>query len=174
MRLLWVIFLIPISLFGQDTSYHSLTRKFYTMSGKERIKIANRESIEEKSDSVFIRLMSDGDSLFAVGEYILSLEKYRLARKRRPYNINPKVRISDIYPLVMVQESEDKLMLIDSIIITNLVDYTEKTFQEGGFIIIERTTSKGDVYRKSTGIGFYYFENGKSITEREWNSIFNR
>ena len=174
-----ILFFIPMSVFGQvDTSNCSLTKKFSTLKSKDRVRISNEESVNEKLDSVYIGLMFEGDSLFLSKQYILSLEKYKLARVRRPYNVNPKVRISDITPLVEYQIELNRLRSIqDSLGLfeKKKLEFTERKFKDGGFYISERTMIiGGDIYRKSVGKNIYYFKNDKSITKREWDSVFKK
>jgi len=177
--ILFLLFLIPSLLIAQsDSSNFSLTKEFSKLKSKKRIEVAKNESVESESDSVYQKLMLEGDSLFSSKNYILSLERYEQARKRRPLNVYPKIKISDVSPLVKQQITLDSLNLIQESLKLPKEDpkYKEKKFKEGNFSIIERTIiSNGHVYRKSIGKNsIYYFLNYKPITKREWDIAFRK
>lgn len=83
----------------------SLTDEFAYMSPKERLRIAKKEREESTKDTAFIRLMDEGESLFRTKDYEASLEKFKAARSKRPYNVNAKVKIEDLSALIERQKA---------------------------------------------------------------------
>lgn len=74
----------------------SLTDEFKGLSARERSRIAREEEANAAADIAFQRLMHLGDSLSRVPELEAALDQYREARRLRPYNVHPKVRIQDL------------------------------------------------------------------------------
>lgn len=74
----------------------SAQEKFADLSAKERIKVAEQEEIDAKSDSDFQRMMLTGHELFKERHYLKAIHKYEEAQEKRPYNVYPKVIIADI------------------------------------------------------------------------------
>lgn len=70
--------------------------EFAELSSKERISIAKEEEREAKKDAEFQKTMQEGHELFMQKHYLKAIRKYEKAQERRPYNVYPKVIISDI------------------------------------------------------------------------------
>lgn len=83
----------------------SLTDDFPKMSAKLRSKIAAKEQAEAANDAVFQELMRTAGDHFRNKEYRTALDVYRQARKRRPYNVHPKVKIHDLEALIAKEEA---------------------------------------------------------------------
>lgn len=66
------------------------------LSPKERFKIAEQEKIEAATDVAFQQHMSDGHNFFTKKHYLKAIRSYEKAAEKRPYNVYPKVKISDI------------------------------------------------------------------------------
>ncbi len=177
MRILLII--IGILLFNVSSSQtvdSCLTSDFSKMKSKKRIKIAQQESKESELDIEFQSLMSRGDSLFRFSCYKEALLVYKEARKRRPHNVYPKIKIQDLnglileeLPVVVDIESTKKEETIE-------VRYTERSFYEGISYITERTVvnndGKIDVYRRVINRNTtFYFLNGIVIDSRFWKKL---
>ncbi len=91
---LLTIFAFAVSLMASTAI--SAQEKFADLSAKERIKVAEQEEIEAKSDSEFQRMMQTGHELFKQRHYLKAIHRYEEAQERRPYNVYPKVIIADI------------------------------------------------------------------------------
>lgn len=70
--------------------------EFADLSSKERISIAEKEEGEAKKDTEFQKIMLEGHDLFKQKRYLKAIRKYESAQVKRPYNVYPKVIISDI------------------------------------------------------------------------------
>jgi len=66
------------------------------LSAKERIRVAENEKIEAATDIAFQQHMSDGHSYFSKKHYLKAIHSYQKAAEVRPFNVYPKVKISDI------------------------------------------------------------------------------
>jgi hypothetical protein len=69
---------------------------FKKLTAAERSQIAEREMLEASRDQDFLRLMDEGHALFVQKHYLKAIRKYEAARDYRPYNVYPKVIITDI------------------------------------------------------------------------------
>lgn len=87
-----VIILSSIFIFGFANAQEELQR----LSGKERIRIAENEKIEAATDVEFQQYMSTGHEQFSNKHYLKAIRSYEKAAEVRPYNVYPKVKISDI------------------------------------------------------------------------------
>ncbi len=74
----------------------SLTEEFSKLSAKQRSKIALQEQDDAAKDPEFIALMKRGEELFKFRRYDEALTVYKQARRKRPYNVHPKVKIQDL------------------------------------------------------------------------------
>nr|MDQ3101557.1 hypothetical protein [Bacteroidota bacterium] len=74
----------------------SLTEEFSKLSAKQRSKIALQEQEDAAKDPEFIALMKRGEELFKDRNYVEALTVYKQARRKRPYNVHPKVKIQDL------------------------------------------------------------------------------
>lgn len=83
----------------------SLTRDFASLPAKERSRIAAREAEEARQDTLYQRLMREGDLAFQAGHYNEALDTFRKARELRPYNVYPKVKIEDLQALIRKREA---------------------------------------------------------------------
>jgi len=83
-----------ITLLMQQIAYAQ--NDFKKLSAQERSAIAEREMLEAARDFDFLRLMDEGYALFVQKHYLKAIRKYEVARDLRPYNVYPKVIITDI------------------------------------------------------------------------------
>lgn len=83
-----VVLLVSPDLFGQND--------FAELSAKDRIKIAEQEELDARNDAEFQRIMQSGHDLFKQKHYLKAIHKYEEAQEKRPYNVYPKVIITDI------------------------------------------------------------------------------
>lgn len=84
----------------------SLTGDFGKLSAKERSRIAEREAQESAKDTIYQREMHNADLAFQQGRYEDALALFREARKLRPYNVYPKVKIEDLQALIKKKQEE--------------------------------------------------------------------
>lgn len=77
-----------------------LTDEFAGLSAKERARIAREEQENATKDPVYQGLMSTAEALFRTQDYEGALATYQEARKLRPYNVYPKVKIQDLQALI--------------------------------------------------------------------------
>lgn len=91
-RLIFLNFILIFSLsntsFAQD--------EFSELSSKKRISIAEKEEKEAVKDQEFQTLMQTGHEYFKGKHYLKAIHSYEAAQGKRPYNVYPKVIISDI------------------------------------------------------------------------------
>jgi len=66
------------------------------MSARERIRVAENEKIAAATDAEFQQYMSTGHELFSDRHYLKAIRSYEKAAEVRPYNVYPKVKITDI------------------------------------------------------------------------------
>lgn len=78
----------------------TLTTGFDALSSKERSKIAALENKEAPEDKAYQIAMSDAEHAFQEGRYDQAMESYGAARKLRPYNVYPKVKMEDLQALI--------------------------------------------------------------------------
>jgi hypothetical protein len=83
-----------------------LTKDFDKLSAKERTKIAARENQEAAVDTNYQSVMRAAESAFQDGDYEKALARFQEARKMRPYNVYPKVKIQDLQVLLKKQADE--------------------------------------------------------------------
>ena len=93
-KLFRLFYLVLITLLISQLAYAQ--KDFKKLSAQERSAIAEREMLEAARDSDFLRLMDEGYSLFVKKHYLKAIRKYEVARDMRPYNVYPKVIITDI------------------------------------------------------------------------------
>ncbi len=104
-RTLLLLIVLPCctGALGQDTS---LTREFDNLSAKERSRIAKQEAEESARDVAFQEVMTEAEGLFRSRQYDDALERYTEARRMRPYNVYPKVKIQDLEALIAKRDAE--------------------------------------------------------------------
>jgi len=95
-----------VSALAQGDS--SLTRDFERLSAKERSRIAQQENADAALDAAFGAVMQEAESLFAQKRYDEALVRYTDARRMRPYNVYPKVKIQDLQALIAKRDAELK------------------------------------------------------------------
>ncbi len=66
------------------------------LSARDRLRIGEQEKEEAKNDAQFQQLMHEGHQLFEGRHYLKAIHKYEAAQEERPYNVYPKVIITDI------------------------------------------------------------------------------
>lgn len=106
MRLNVLIVLLCFAAQGVAQADSSLTREFANLSAKERARIAKKEQEEAAKDVVFQDVMTDAERLFQARQYELALAQFSEARRLRPLNVYPKVKIQDLKALIAKQEAE--------------------------------------------------------------------
>ena len=106
MRSVLVVLLLGMSGTFQAQDEESLTQEFPELSAKERSRIAEREAAEAPRDEAFQAVMRTAEELFRSGRYEESLDRYLEARRMRPYNVFPKVKIQDLQALLAKQAEE--------------------------------------------------------------------
>jgi len=97
---------LALPCFSQDGK-DGLTKDFDKLSAKERTKIAAKENQEASVDTSYQSVMHTAESAFQGGDYEKALAKYEEARKMRPYNVYPKVKIQDLQALLK-RKAEEK------------------------------------------------------------------
>jgi hypothetical protein len=110
MRPLFRFFLFGALLLGAaeagaqgDTS---LTKEFAGMSAKERTRVAKQETEDAARDPAFQALMQDAEALFSAQRYDEALARFQEARRMRPLNVYPKVKIKDLEALIAERDAE--------------------------------------------------------------------
>ena len=78
------------------------------LSPKERSKLAVKETMESESDSTYQEVMRQAETAFREGRYEDALAVYEQARKMRPYNVYPKVKIQDLQALLNKRDEEQR------------------------------------------------------------------
>ncbi|HRO38297.1 MAG TPA: hypothetical protein PLV70_04445 [Flavobacteriales bacterium] len=104
-RLAWLALLsaattVPAAAQGRG----SLTKDFDKLSAKDRSRIAAREAGEAAQDSTYQEVMRQGEALFQEKRYEDALERFQEARRLRPFNVYPKVKIEDLQALIKRQQ----------------------------------------------------------------------
>lgn len=69
---------------------------FSNLSSRQRIAIAEKEQVEAATDTQFQEYMDKGHDLFKDKHYLKAIRSYEKAQDQRPYNVYPKVKITDI------------------------------------------------------------------------------
>jgi hypothetical protein len=96
--------LLVCALHAQPDS--SLTREFAGMSAKERSQLARKEAEEAAQDAAFQAVMRDAEALFTAQRYDDALARFEEARRMRPLNVYPKVKIQDLQALIAKRNAE--------------------------------------------------------------------
>lgn len=105
LRLLVIpVWLLVCAVQAQPDS--SLTREFAGMSAKERSRLARKEAEEAAQDAPFQAVMRDAEALFTAQRYDDALARYEEARRMRPLNVYPKVKIQDLQALIAKRNAE--------------------------------------------------------------------
>ncbi|MBK7946996.1 MAG: hypothetical protein IPJ85_17560 [Flavobacteriales bacterium] len=97
---------ISAGLFAQTDS--SLTPEFAGLNAKERNRIAKKEQEDARNDIAFNAVMGEADALFQGQRFEEALAKYQEARKLRPLNVYPKVKIQDLQAHLSKQQEGQK------------------------------------------------------------------
>jgi hypothetical protein len=84
----------------------SLTKEFAGMSAKERTRVARQETEDAARDPAFQAVMQEAETLFAGQRYDEALERFKEARRMRPLNVYPKVKIKDLEALIAKRDAE--------------------------------------------------------------------
>ncbi|HRH38748.1 MAG TPA: hypothetical protein PK760_10405 [Flavobacteriales bacterium] len=83
----------------------SLTDDFGKLSPKERARIAKKEQEDAAKDTSYIRIMAQAEELFRKQQYDEALVSFEHARKQRPLNVYPKVKIEDLQALISKRDA---------------------------------------------------------------------
>jgi hypothetical protein len=78
-----------------STFLHAQT-DFSELSPKQRIAIAEQEQVDAATDATFQEYMQNGHDYFKSKHYLKAIRVYEKAQNKRPYNVYPKVKITDI------------------------------------------------------------------------------
>ncbi len=84
----------------------ALAKDFDKLPAKERTRIAAQETRESAEDTAYQAVMHRGDQAFQAGQYEAALAAFQEARKLRPYNVYPKVKIEDLQALFSKRAAE--------------------------------------------------------------------
>ncbi len=84
----------------------SLTKEFAGMSAKERTRVAKQETEDAARDPAYQAVMQEAETLFAGQRYDEALERFKEARRMRPLNVYPKVKIKDLEALIAKRDAE--------------------------------------------------------------------
>lgn len=101
--------LLSANLWAQADS--SLTDEFSKLSAKERARIAKKEQEEAVQDRPFQAVMATAEQLFQQRLYDESLERFKEARRLRPLNVYPKVKIQDLQALIAKRDAEERAVI---------------------------------------------------------------
>lgn len=89
----------------------SLTPEFAGMSAKERSRLARKEAEEAGQDAAFQAVMRDAEALFTAQRYDEALARFEEARRLRPLNVYPKVKIQDLQALIAKRNAERRAVV---------------------------------------------------------------
>jgi hypothetical protein len=179
----------------------SLTTEFAGLSAKERTRLAKQEQEEAALDVEYQHLMEVADEFFRTRSYEQALVIYQTARKRRPLNVNPKVKIEDLMALLAQQKpdshdrSELKTVNTPALAVRSASvqransppriaelptgpSGDERTFRLGNASVLERTVEldgRPTVFRRVSHNwgGVFYFQGTIAITARDWKNTFD-
>lgn len=101
--------LLSANLWAQADS--SLTDEFGKLSAKERARVARKEQEEAAQDRPFQEVMATAEQLFQQRLYDESLERFKEARRLRPLNVYPKVKIQDLQALIAKRDAEERAVI---------------------------------------------------------------
>ncbi len=76
------------------------------MSAKERTRLAKQETEDAARDPAFQALMQEAEALFSAQRYDEALARFQEARRMRPLNVYPKVKIKDLDALIAKRDAE--------------------------------------------------------------------
>ncbi len=108
-RLALALALLAMAFEGTGQSRKPLTDGFDRLSAKERTRIAEKETADAALDTAYQRWMQQGDTEFREQRYDEALEAYMEARRLRPYNVYPKVKVEDLQALIRKREAAKTL-----------------------------------------------------------------
>ncbi|MGV9011288.1 MAG: hypothetical protein ACOH13_01735 [Flavobacteriales bacterium] len=80
------------------------------LSPKERSALAAKETAQAKSDSAYQEVMRQAETAFREARYEDALSAYEEARRTRPYNVYPKVKIQDLQALLKKRDEAESGM----------------------------------------------------------------
>lgn len=106
MRSLLIAVLVMASATAQAQAQadSSLTREFGKLSAKERARIAKQEVEDAAKDERYQGVMAEAEGLFKDQRYDDALARFQEARRLRPLNVYPKVKIQDLQALIAKRE----------------------------------------------------------------------
>lgn len=110
MRLLPAFLAFMLLTFGLATTVaaqeEGLARDFEKLNAKERARIAKEEQEAAHVDVGFQAVMTQAEDLFRHLRYEESMAKFKEARRMRPYNVYPKVKIQDLQALIARRDAK--------------------------------------------------------------------
>jgi hypothetical protein len=92
--------LTPIVGVGQG-----LDGDFNHLSAKERSRIAQEEESGASKDERYQAVMAEAEALFQQHRFEEALERFKVARDLRPYNVYPRVKIQDLQALIAKRDA---------------------------------------------------------------------
>lgn len=104
MRSLLLAVLVVASASARAQADSSLTREFGKLSAKERARIAKQEVEDAAKDERYQGVMAEAEGLFKDQRYDDALARFQEARRLRPLNVYPKVKIQDLQALIAKRE----------------------------------------------------------------------
>lgn len=87
-----------------------LSERLEHLSPKERSALAAKETAEAKSDSAYQEVMRQAETAFREARYEDALSAYEEARRTRPYNVYPKVKIQDLQALLRTRDGTENIL----------------------------------------------------------------
>lgn len=114
MRTAAFAFAVVTALVGHAQRDNSLTDDFGHLSAKERARIAKKEQEDAAKDIPYQEVMASAEALFRGHRYDEALTSYQEARRMRPLNVYPKVKIQDLQALIAKREAARADSLADA------------------------------------------------------------
>lgn len=104
------LLIIPVLVFATPLwaqQADPLSERLEHLSPKERSALAAKETAEAKSDSAYQEVMRQAETAFREARYEDALSAYEEARRTRPYNVYPKVKIQDLQALLRTRDGTE-------------------------------------------------------------------
>ena len=105
-RTLLPALMLAFTATAQTGEKGSLSAEFEKMSPKERARVAREEQAASSSDPAYLAAMAQGETNFRNGDLDAAMVNYEDARRLRPLNVYPKVKIEDLRVLIRKREEE--------------------------------------------------------------------
>ena len=164
--LIIAVLLFATPLWAQQTD--PLSEEIKHLSPKERSALAAKETTEAKSDSDYQEVMRQAETAFREARYEDALSAYEEARRTRPYNVYPKVKIQDLQALLKKRDEAEsgfqtggarpapvvpvpppalavpveQSVAIPTAPLDNPIMPVERVYMEGGAVVTERAVEE--------------------------------